>query len=416
MKIILSGITSFRNHGVEALVTTTIHELRARLPGCEFVVFDRAPEFDASRLSEKGVRFMYDHTARPLYSSRLRQMLVSMSNYVGRLDSNYQQALREIRSASAVIASGGDVFASEYGHRSLLSHLRPLEVAKKFKVPYFFHAQSIGPFKTDPDARAFARVAAGAAGITVRERLSHEYLVKHLALQSPRAVHTADPAFLLRLPEEDILSGMRGHYGIGQSRPTVALSVSQAICNWTNSDSERHFASWCRVITFLRSQLDANIVLIPHVQEVAVQNDDRILATELMRHFRFDPQIRLAGGDFTASEFKGLISQCDLVVAERMHAAIAGLSTAVPTVAIGYSVKAEGILSDLFDLETVKNSLLIPLAEFLDEKTALETIKLAWADRDTIRRKLSSVLPGIRARASMSFDLIERALRSNSAA
>ena len=32
-KIVITGITSFRNHGVEALVVSTIAQLRLRLPG-----------------------------------------------------------------------------------------------------------------------------------------------------------------------------------------------------------------------------------------------------------------------------------------------------------------------------------------------------------------------------------------------
>jgi colanic acid/amylovoran biosynthesis protein len=414
MKIILSGITSFRNHGVEALVTTTLDQLRQRLPGSEFLVLDRVPEFDASRVRDKDVRFHYDHTARPLYSSRVRQILVNLSNYVERIDGNYQGTVREIKSGSAVVASGGDVFASEYGHRSLLSHLRPLELARQFGVPYFFHAQSIGPFKTDADRTSFLTVAKGAAAITVREKLSYDYVTGELGLPASLVTHTADPAFLLPLPASQTLEHMRAHYGFESGRPTVALSTSQAICNWTNSNYDQHFVSWCRVIEWLRTALDAHIVLIPHVQEISVKNDDRILATELIRHFRFDPHLRLAGGDYTASEFKGLISQCDLVVAERMHAALAGLSSGVPTVAVGYSIKAEGIISDLLDRRTVKECALMSLPEFLEPKLAIERIQRAWADRGSVSAQLQKALPAARERAARNFDLIAASLRQKS--
>lgn len=411
MKIILSGITSFRNHGVEALVTTSLDQLRKRLPGAEYLVLDRVPEFDASRVREKDVRFHYDHTARPFYSSRIRQILVSLSNYVERIDRNYQAAVREIRSAAVVVASGGDVFASEYGHRSLLSHLQPLELAGRFGVPYVFHAQSIGPFKTDMDRQAFLKVARGAAAITVRERRSYDYVTQDLGLPETQVTHTADPAFLLPTPSGETLRAMRAHYGMAADRPTIALSTSQAICNWTDTDHEQHFLSWQRVIEWLRTTLDAHIILIPHVQEISVKNDDRILATELIRHFQFDPHVRLAGGDYTASEFKGLISQCDLVVAERMHAALAGLSSAVPTVAIGYSVKAEGILLDLLDGRTVKKSALMSLPEFLDPNSAIERIARAWNQRAAITAQLKESLPAARTRAALNFEIIVRALK-----
>ena len=42
-----------------------------------------------------------------------------------------------------------------------------------------------------------------------------------------------------------------------------------------------------------------------------------------------------------------LIAQCELLVCCRTHASIAGYSTGVPTLVLGYSVKAEGIAADL---------------------------------------------------------------------
>ena len=85
--------------------------------------------------------------------------------------------------------------------------------------------------------------------------------------------------------------------------------------------------------------------LIPHVQETHPGNDDSILATELLREISpaAKRHTRLAAGDFSAAEYKAMIGRCE-VLAERMHAAIAGLSSRVSTVVVGYSVKARGIL------------------------------------------------------------------------
>ena len=406
-KIVFTGITSFRNHGVEALVVSSLAQLRARVAGASFCVLDREPEFDASRIPAPDVRFARDHTIRRLYSSRLRGTLTRL---VPALDRYAESAREEIASASLVIASGGDVFCSEYGWRSLLTHLEPLKIALKHQVPFIIHAQSVGPFKSRQDADAFLQVARQAAAITVRERISYDYLLNALKLPPGLVTHTADPAFLLPRPNDFTLERFREYFRMDEGRPTVALSTSQAICNWLNSDYEQHFTTWCRVIEMLLGELDANLILIPHVQEIAVKNDDRILATELMRHFQHDPRLQLAGGDYTASEYKGIISQCDLVVAERMHAAIAGLSSAVCTVPIGYSVKAEGILTDLFDRDLVRDTLLIPLKDFLKPETACERIGRAWERRHEIKSTLEDRLPEVKRRAGLSFDIIAAAL------
>jgi colanic acid/amylovoran biosynthesis protein len=93
-----------------------------------------------------------------------------------------------------------------------------------------------------------------------------------------------------------------------------------------------------------------------------------------------------------------------------MHAAIAGLSSGVPTVVVGYSVKGEGILSDLLDPATVKESVLIHLKDFLDEATALKRVKNAWEQRSEITSKLKAQLPEVKKRSALSFDLITRHL------
>ncbi len=406
MKTIISGVTSFRNHGVEALVTTIIEQLRIRLPSPEFLVLDRNPEYDASRIIAKDVRFAQDLTPKPQVSTRLRAMVLKLSNQVKALARDYQAALDEFESADLLVTTGGDVFASEYGHRSLLTHLAPLKVAREFGKPFFFAAHSIGPFKNSADREAFLEVARSAAGISLREGRSYDYVTKELGLPTSLVTLTADPAFLLSKPDPSLQTPVRRYFGFGPDRPVIALTPSQAICNWMNSDYDQHFRVWCAVIEMLLKELDAGLVLVPHVQETSPKNDDRVLATELLRHFRFDPRLQLAGADYTAGEYKGIISQCDMVVSERMHSCIAGLSSGICTVAIGYSVKAEGILCDLFDPAQVNGGLLLPIKDFLEVEVACLKVRQAWQMRDAVRSRLKAALPDVQRRAGLTFDLI----------
>ncbi len=47
-------------------------------------------------------------------------------------------------------------------------------------------------------------------------------------------------------------------------------------------------------------------------------------------------------------QYKGIAARSALMVAERMHAGIAALSSGVPTVTIGYSRKFAGIMGDTY--------------------------------------------------------------------
>ena len=47
-------------------------------------------------------------------------------------------------------------------------------------------------------------------------------------------------------------------------------------------------------------------------------------------------------------ELKGIISKCRFFVGARTHSTIAAYSMGIPTLVVGYSVKARGIARDLF--------------------------------------------------------------------
>ena len=55
--------------------------------------------------------------------------------------------------------------------------------------------------------------------------------------------------------------------------------------------------------------------------------------------------------DHTCEELKGYIARCRMFIGARTHATIAAYSSLVPTLVVGYSVKARGIARDLFGTE-----------------------------------------------------------------
>ena len=188
--------------------------------------------------------------------------------------------------------------------------------------------------------------------------------------------------------------------------PTIALAVSQGISRFAQVSKENHFKAWCEVIQTLLDDGDQHLLLIPHVQAVMVNNDDRLIATKLLKQFDYHPRLHLAGGLHSAGEFKGLIGACDMVIAERMHAAMAGLSSGICTVVVGYSVKANGIMMDLLSHKLNHNDFLIPISDFVENKSTHDVIKNAWQRRTEVEDCLQQILPEIKERAAANFDLL----------
>ena len=91
-----------------------------------------------------------------------------------------------------------------------------------------------------------------------------------------------------------------------------------------------------------------SIALIPHV--MWKNNDDRLALEELYRGYEKDERVILFP-DMPCQKIKYVISKCRAFIGARTHATIAAYSSCVPTLVVGYSVKALGIARDLFGSE-----------------------------------------------------------------
>lgn len=397
MNLVITGISGMRNRGVEALVVPTIQQLCQRQSDIEINILTQSPDYDLHRLQHHKVKIESESNI----TSRKERLMAKIIPFY--------RTPSLISQSSAMIASGGDVFSPEY---PISNHLLPLKVAQKAGVPVIFHAQSISPYKSVEQAKSWLEVSKRAKLITVREKATYKYITGELGLSTDLVKLVADPAFLLPPSPHEKVDNMLEVYRIYKERPLVAIAVSQGICGFGKGwDYDTHFECWQKVMTTILEDLHADILIIPHVQEVWAENDDRILATNLLRAFNYDPRIHIAGADHTASEFKGLIAACDLVIAERMHAAIAGLSSGICTIAIGYSIKAEGIMYDVVGTEIVKQGLLIPMQDFLNHNHICQAVQSIWPKRQEIAKHIEEQLPKVKSKASENFDLILEALR-----
>jgi colanic acid/amylovoran biosynthesis protein len=401
VKLVVTGVTGLRNRGVEALVTATTRELSARLPGATFTVLTGSPEYDAARLP---LRFVPDPRHRRIVRSRLLKPVVR------RLSSQWRRARDEMQGARAVIASGGDVFSSDYS--GLDRHLAPLEEARGLAIPVSFVGHSIGPFRTKGEAADWTRIASAASLVYVRESLTYDYVVRSLGLPSAKVVLGADPAFLLpTLP--DRLASLMELYGIVRDRPLVAVAPSQGIARFSGLDAVAHERSLVELVRLLLDEMGARVLLVPHVQELGHANDDRQLAQRLYQALGELDRIHVLSGDHSASEFKTVIARCDFVIAERMHAAIAGLSTGVPTLVVGYSIKARGILRDAFQADDDQLPL-ISSNELLDASAAANAVRRFWGDRTRLAAVLGEAAPKLQRSATRAFDDVAELIATRS--
>lgn len=150
-----------------------------------------------------------------------------------------------------------------------------------------------------------------------------------------------DPAFILRTKECKLPEGfIPGN--------TVGINISPMIIEREQSEGAV-MNNYFFLIDYLLKNTNYNIALIPHV--VWSYTDDRNPLSEIFNKYRNTKRVLLIS-DHNAEELKYIISQCHSLIAARTHASIAAYSTMVPTLVVGYSVKARGIALDIFrDIE-----------------------------------------------------------------
>ncbi len=170
--------------------------------------------------------------------------------------------------------------------------------------------------------------------IIARESISYNALID-VGLKNVKLY--PDPAFQLDRIDLALPVGF-------EENNTVGINLSPLIIKKEKKEGVT-ILNYIKLIEHIITTTTMQIALIPHV--VWNHNDDRIPLKQLFMHFKDTNRVVLLA-DHNAMELKGYIARCRFFIAARTHASIAAYSQSVPTLVVGYSVKARGIATDIF--------------------------------------------------------------------
>ena len=194
-----------------------------------------------------------------------------------------------------------------------------------------------------------------------------------------------DPAFTLTAEELPLPDGWR-------EKQTVGLNVSPLILDHTKDKKTALNAFVALVRHILRTSENA-VALIPHVTWAHDNDVDALSA--IKAQFADEPRVFLLPDRLNAMQYKGYVKRLSGLVAARTHVSIAAYSTFVPTLVIGYSVKARGIARDLFGAEAGH---LLPAQELSGEAELIAAydalMKRGDAEREQLQRRIPSYMAG----------------------
>ena len=166
----------------------------------------------------------------------------------------------------------------------------------------------------------------------------------------------------------------------------VGINISPMIIS-NEKNAGVTYENYKNLISYILKNTDMKVALIPHV--VWSQNNDQVVLQKLYEDFEENPRLILVA-DHKASELKYIISKCRLFIGARTHATIAAYSSRIPTLVIGYSVKAKGIAKDLFG--TYENYV-IPVQSLEQSGQLTEAFKWLEMNEQRIRIHLEQFIP-----------------------
>jgi len=247
--------------------------------------------------------------------------------------------------------SGGDSFTSIYGSEVFDSITTVKEIAIHFNVPLYLLPQSYGPFTSQEHINTARFVFENAKLIGCRD--------KHGQTQISAIAPRLDSSQIIESP--DIAFGMESIKSTSEifgQQPSGGMLIGFNISGLLYFADKNFGLNFNyqemvhKVIEWVIQSTDAVLVLVPHVvsttkQHLVAEKTDVNAIDAVCEQYADLIGIRI----FKIKEhadprvIKGIISECDFFLGARMHACIAAISQAIPTLCQAYSDKFTGVMS-----------------------------------------------------------------------
>lgn len=361
------------NHGCEAIVRTT----SSMFSNDQLTLYSEAVEEDFRYLGKDLLKIVSSHKNIKRFSVEYCKALFQnkLLHNGDAFDALYFSPVISDCDEDAILLSiGGDNYCyGDNGHIYLVNRYARARGAKTVLWGCSVEPKDITP-RMEKDLKAYDLIVA-------RESVTYEALKK----LNPNTVLYADPAFTLPVGEGKFPEGLG-------ERPYIGINVSPMIQS-KEAQPGITMANYKELIAGILRNTTDDIALIPHV--VWSHNDDRKPLRELYEMFRHTGRVYLVE-DQNCMQLKDIISHCRIFVGARTHATIAAYSTCLPTLVVGYSVKARGIARDLFGTE---EHYVLPV-QSLRETDDLLKAYFRIAEKETeIREHLQTIMPDYITRA-----------------
>ena len=329
----------------------------------------------------------------------------------------------EVLNADIVIDFSGDIWgdnANFLGKDRFEVGLYKDLVAQKLGKPTFMLAGSPGPFNDERTKEFAKRVFKEFIAVTNREPIS-SIVLKDEGFDLSNVRDLACPAFLFEPAKgENIDDLIKKEDVISEDKPTVGFIVcgwnflEGPFDKWPREDSD--YEVFAKAVEFISNDIGARVCLmshsngfpIPPAEFKLIHGRDYPLIKQLQKVLNdrgIEKDVYKLDGVYDTWTTKAIISNFDMLVSGRVHAAVAGFSQSIPTVVIDYGHEPKA--HKLLGFATVAGQEKY-VSDPAKESDLINKIKNCWENRELVKKDLEEKIPVVKEQARENFRLIKK--------
>ena len=373
MKYFLFNHEGSKNHGCEAIVRGSMNIIENSDEKAEFVLSSYNPSDD------KIINNITVKAAKTRDLTKVEKLIAAVDLKINNsetyaLQKMYSPIVSDAEDCDVCLSVGGDTYC--YGDNHGIQVLTR-ELKKRGKKTVLWGA-SIGA--EDLSERKLESLRDFDA-IFTREPITYELLKANGA--NDNIYLFSDPAFCMERVEVEPIDGFT-------RENTLGFNISPLVAS--GDPRKKEIAE--DFLRFVFENTTMKVLLIPHVVEE--NNNDYDFMKPIFEKFEHTGRIAILPPDLEARQYKGYIAGTRFFVGARTHSTIAAYSSGVPTIALGYSVKARGIAKDIFGEEKY----VLDIKAMTDYEELRDEFLKLLENENEIRRELMKSIP-LRMRSAM---------------
>lgn len=410
--IAIVGGTLWGNRGAEAMLVTTIGQIRKQFPDARFKVFSYYPARDAQLCQDAAIELL-DY--RPLtlglkvlplvmLCGLLKLLRIRMPRFLlGKQISALQQCDVLLDVGGITFCDGREIF--------LLYNVLSLLPAFVLHVPVVKMSQALGPFKNPINRFLASRILPKCHHVFARGQITAGHL-RELGLPRHLWSEASDIAFVF---EEELSLTTENALQVEElDREIASRSCQKQVVSIVPSSLVfKKSPAYVDLLTGLVRQLlaaDVYVVLLPNATRADSdqgRNNDLVVIRQVLQALQENcpsdiEKLSAVTFDVNTESIRRLMRFSDLVVTSRFHGMVAALSAAIPVVVIGWSHKYGEVLAD-FEFEQFSFDHASTGTEIIP--TVLELLQVP-----ELRQTLSGNLAQVKESSQSQFDFVGKML------